>query len=355
ALDRVAESDAARYHAYVQWLCTLQVANLGRTLRLYDVDLLLDLPLGTHAQGYDVWRRRDAFVEGVSMGAPPDGFFTGGQTWGLAPLHPERARADGHAYWRRCLAFQMEVADALRIDHVMGLHRLFWVPDGFPPTEGVYVRNHADELYALLCLESQRHGCRVVGEDLGTVPPEVREEMARRDVARTVVAQFELPGSAGDAASSPPVASLATMNTHDTPPFLRYWEAGDVDDRVEHGWLDPEEAEAERAGRRRSLEATAGWLEKAGYLAPGAPHGAGEVLAGLLAWLGASRAEMAVATLEDLWLEDQPQNVPGTGAERGNWSRRTREPLEAWTADPAAQRRLLALFREDAHGGDGSE
>ena len=140
--------------------------------------------MGAHPDGYDVWRDRAQYVDGVSAGAPPDGFFPGGQTWGFPPLHPDASRVGGHAGFRAALAHHLRHAGLLRIDHVMVLHRLFWVPDGMSPEEGVYVRYPADELWAALCLEAHRHGADIVGEDLGTVPDEVRDAMRRAPCPR---------------------------------------------------------------------------------------------------------------------------------------------------------------------------
>ncbi|HZP26338.1 MAG TPA: 4-alpha-glucanotransferase, partial [Dehalococcoidia bacterium] len=181
---------AGHYHLYVQWLLSEQLAAAAST----GAGLYLDMPLGVHPLGYDVWREQDLFVQGASAGAPPDDFFAGGQDWGVPPPHPQRLREQGYTYLRDALRNQMRYASMLRIDHVMGLHRLFWVPSGCPATEGVYVSYPAEELYAIVCLESQRERCEVVGEDLGTVPRYVRREMSRHGLLRSYVLQFSLHG-----------------------------------------------------------------------------------------------------------------------------------------------------------------
>ena len=135
--------------------------------------LYLDFPLGVNRDGYDVWRHRDLFALGINGGAPPDGLFIKGQTWGFPPLQPEAIRRQGYRYYIECLRHHMGLADMLRIDHVMGLHRAFWVPDGFSATDGVYVHDRAPEFYAILNLESHRHRVQIVGENLGTVPESV--------------------------------------------------------------------------------------------------------------------------------------------------------------------------------------
>ncbi len=212
---------AKRYHLFVQWALHLQLRELSSGPRKL---LYLDLPLGASYDGYDVWRRRDLFALEASAGAPPDDFFTKGQDWGFPPLHPERSREEGHAYFRECLANQLRYAGTLRIDHVMGLHRFFWIPKGAGPAEGTYVRYPAEELYAVACLESVRHRARIVGEDLGTVPRYVRPAMARHGILRMFVAQFGLSPDPRRALGGIPRACVASVNTHDMPTFASFWK-----------------------------------------------------------------------------------------------------------------------------------
>ena len=160
-------SSAYRYHAYVQWRADEQLAAAAKSLGR--PGLYLDLPLGVHPGGFDVWREPDSFALSMNGGAPPDRFFTQGQNWGFAPMHPERVRRTGYSYFRRCLARHMQYAGILRVDHVMGLSRFFWVPEGLPASEGAYVQSRQSELFAVLAIEAVRSKTVVVGEDLGTV------------------------------------------------------------------------------------------------------------------------------------------------------------------------------------------
>ena len=176
------------YHLYAQWLADEQIRPLGK--KSGKGALYLDFPLGVHREGYDVWRRRDVFALEASGGAPPDDFFTKGQNWGFPPLHPEKLRQQGYQYYIACLRHQLEYAAQLRIDHIMGLHRLYWVPRGLDPTEGVYVRYPAAEYYAILSLESHRHQTVIVGENLGTVPDSVHKGMKSHNIYGMNVGQF---------------------------------------------------------------------------------------------------------------------------------------------------------------------
>ncbi|MBC7106597.1 MAG: 4-alpha-glucanotransferase, partial [Firmicutes bacterium] len=258
-----------QYHLYVQWAASEQFGVLADRARAEGVGLYLDFPLGVHREGYDVWRERGVFVLKANSGAPPDPFFTGGQDWGFPPLHPEAVREQGYRYFRACLRHHLRHAGALRLDHVMGLHRLFWVPRGLPAREGVYVRYPAEEFYALLCLESLRHGSALVGEDLGTVPRYVRSAMGRHGVYRMYILPFELTPHPGKTLRYVPADRLAGLNTHDMPPFAAFWEACD---------------DAVRSSVARFLR-DRGWL--------GAPEeGPGEVLRAALRYLAASRARV---------------------------------------------------------------
>ena len=334
---------AERYHLFVQWALHLQLRDLSSDSRKL---LYLDLPLGASYDGYDVWRHRDLFALRASAGAPPDDFFTRGQDWGFPPLHPGRIREDGHAYFRACIANQLRYAGILRIDHVMGLHRFFWIPNGAGPSEGTYVRYPAEELYAILCLESHRHRARIVGEDLGTVPPYVRPTMGRHGLRRIFVVQYGLVPEAGRALGKIPRVSLACVNTHDMPPFAAFLDSLDVEDRVSLGLLDREGAGAESAGRRERVRALTEFLRKRGRLPRTGPRpDGGTLLRACLAHLAGSTAEMVIVNLEDLWLERAPQNTPGTSTERPNWVRKGRHSLEEFLALPEVTGALREIDR----------
>lgn len=313
-----------RYHLYAQWAMERRLARLSQGARRRGCRLYFDLPLGVHRDGYDVAGRPALWARDASAGAPPDPFFTGGQDWGFPPLRPDRSREDGHAYFRAVLDAQLRHAGMLRVDHVMGLHRLYWIPAGFPATEGVYVRYPARELHAVLALASRRHRAEIVGEDLGTVPGAVREAMRRHGIRRMWVAGFEAHAEREGGLSPVPAGSVASPNTHDMPPWAAFWTGADIDLRVRVGHLDEEEAARERIGRARLRTAMAAGL---GGLR-GEPEEAGAALRALLARLGAGPAARVLVALEDLWGETEPQNVPGTWREYPNWRRRMRHALE---------------------------
>jgi 4-alpha-glucanotransferase len=335
------DEKARRYHLYAQWVVGEQVRAISKRFRERGEELYLDLPLGVSYDSYDVWRQRNLFVLDVSAGAPPDDFFTRGQDWGFPPLHPVRNREEGFRYFRECLRHQFRHAGILRIDHVMGLHRFFFVPKGIPPGEGTYVRYPAEEMYAVLSLESHRHGVRLVGEDLGTVPSYVRPAMARHGLSRMSVVQYEISPDPDRALKPVPAGSLGCLNTHDMPPFASFWEGRDIDDRLALGLLDEKGSREERAMRSRVKRALAAFLRRQGWL-KGSGSGAEEVLAACLSLLAGSKAGVVIVNLEDLYLETNPQNVPGTSKERPNWRRKARHGFEEIREMP----RVIRILRE---------
>lgn len=320
-----------RYHLYVQYRMAQQMREVANAARRLGSGLYLDFPLGVNPGGYDARRYAHIFARGVSVGAPPDLFFTKGQNWGFAPFDPDAIRDERYEYLRAAIRNHVSHAGILRIDHVMGLHRLFWIPSGSSAKDGVYVRYRADELYAILVLESRRHGCTIVGEDLGTVPPEVPKMMNKHGLRRMYVVQYEAHPDTPPL-QTPPAASVASINTHDMPTFAAWWAAKDVDDRVEMGLLDDAGAQRERETRERMKRG----LVQA--LVDGPASDVRTALEAVLAYLAKSPAEIVLINLEDLWGELEPQNVPGL-PER-SWRHKFRMGLEDARADGTIRRLL---------------
>ena len=335
---RIREADvdpeAYRYHLFAQWLLDQQLGEVHGQLVEGRVGLGLDLPLGCHPDGYDVWRERGRFALRATAGAPPDAFFAGGQDWGFPPPHPDGMRAQAYSYLRDCLRHVLSRARVLRIDHIMGFHRLYWIPRGAGPRDGAYVRYRPDELYAVTLLEAHLAGAAVVGEDLGTVPDVVRRAMDRHGVGRSFVLQTEL--NEGNGLRPPAEGSAASLNTHDMPTFATFRRGGDIDLRVKRGWLDPAAAGRERRRREQRVRSLRRRLSEAGHR--------GGLATAALAGMAASDAGLVLVGLEDLWEETVPQNVPGT-VNGTNWRRRTRYPLERFTALPQVTRGLRAVDR----------
>ncbi|MFF9309483.1 4-alpha-glucanotransferase [Streptomyces sp. NPDC014748] len=322
-------ADRVDFHCRLAWLTDEQLTAAQRAAREagMPVGLVHDLAVGVHPDGADAWAQQDHFAAGMSVGAPPDAFNARGQDWGLPPWRPDRLAASGYAPFRQLLRALFRYAGALRIDHVMGLFRLWWVPQGRPPTEGAYVRYDAEAMLATLVLEAARAGSTVIGEDLGTVEPGVREALVRRGVFGTSVLWFERDW-AGDGLPLPPdrwrADCLATATTHDLPSTAARLTGEHVELRHRLGLLTRplEEERAEAAEDVRT------WLRVLGDLGllrdPDGPSGEGlsreeEEIRAVHRFLLRTPARMVGLWLPDAVGDRRPQNLPGTWDQYPNW------------------------------------
>ncbi|WP_225832103.1 4-alpha-glucanotransferase [Streptomyces sp. NK08204] len=363
---RAALAGRVEFHARLTWLTDGQLRAAQRIAREagMPVGIVHDLAVGVHPQGADAWAQQDHFAAGMSVGAPPDAFNARGQDWGLPPWRPDRLAASGHAPYRHLLRALLRYTGALRIDHVMGLFRLWWVPQGSPPTEGTYVRYDADAMLALLALEASRAGAVVIGEDLGTVEPGVRENLQRRGVLGTSVLWFERDW-AGDGRPLPPdrwrADCLATATTHDLPPTAARLTGEHVELRDRLGLLTRPAAEE----RAEATADAAEWLALLGSLglldsiAVGPPGSDEEAeIRAVHRFLLRTPARLIGVWLPDAIGDRRPQNLPGTWHEYPNWrlplaDREGRPvPLEQLTASPRV-RALLEVLRETGPSAEG--
>jgi 4-alpha-glucanotransferase len=336
--------EAHRYQRYAQLLAEEQLSRLAARCRGIGTGLYFDVPLGVDPAGYDVWRERGSFALEASAGAPPDTFFRGGQDWGFHPLHPESIRRTDYRYVIESLRHQCRHASVIRIDHVMWLHRLYWIPRGMEATDGVYARYRSEELSAVLALEAHRTGVVLVGEDLGTVPAYVRRTMSRHGMLRSYVLEMEVTPDPKSAIRRPSRTSVASLNTHDLPPFAAFWQGDDIRLRRDHGWVGERAAKAALRRRERLREAMRRFLNAGGPL-PADERGERALILACLRYLAASPAAIATVNLEDLWLDPRPQNVPGTTEEFPNWRRRALLGLEEFREDPAIVSTLEVVDR----------
>lgn len=338
------DEEVYHYHLYAQWLASDQLSHLAHRAEALDLLWYLDFPLGVSRTGYDVWRERHLFALDFSGGAPPDPFFTKGQGWGFPPLRPDRLREQGYRYLIATIRHHLNLARVLRFDHVMSMYRLFWVPNGMEPKAGAYVRYYADEFFAILTLESYRYQARIIGENLGTVPDAVNASMIRHGVDEMYVVQYETRPDPRQPLRRIPQTSVASLNTHDMPPFTAFWTALDADDRLDLGLLDEERARHERELRADLRKILVAYLRQEGLLDEETfdPH---RVTKAFLEWLAGSQSAFVLVNLEDLWGTTEPQNTPGTFKERPNWVRKTRFTLEEFTALPSAVDLLRAVHQ----------
>lgn len=319
------------YHAYAQWLAHQQIQSVAARTAERDMIMYLDLPLGVHREGYDVWRHRDLFALNIDVGAPPDAVFTAGQNWGFPPLHPENIREQGYRYVIAYVRHHLKYAGMLRIDHMMGFHRLFWIPSGMDAGHGVYVRYPAEELYGILALESCRHKSIIVGEDLGMVPSYVRPAMKRHGLQRMYVMHYELADNPSHALRNIGCDAVASLNTHDMPTFTSFWQDLDIKERLNLGIIDESAAEAEINSRQSLKKALVTFLQNNDYLQD--TNDIRAVLEACLAYISASRARIVLVNLEDLWLETHFQNVPSAD-KYPNWQNKARYTFEEFSRMP---------------------
>ncbi len=320
------DADAVAFHVWVQWCFDRQLAAASGALAR-----IADMPVGVDPGGFDAWDWQGQLALGASVGAPPDRFNQQGQDWGLPPFVPHRLRAVGYRPFIETLRAQLRHARGLRIDHALGLFRLWWIPGGRGPDRGAYVRYPTDELLEIVAIESHRSEAVIIGEDLGTVPPGVRRELRRRRLLSTRLALFERK-----APSSYPRQAFAGVTTHDLPTIVGTVTGADLDDQRAAG-VDADPASLDLL--RRRLVAAAGVD----------PDVEAEGLSvALHRRLAASPAAMVAATLEDaLGVAERP-NLPGTTSEqRENWSRALPEPIDQLTTDARVTRLVEALQRPD--------
>ena len=333
-----------RYYLYSQWQCEQQLTGVADRARTAGAPLYMDLPLSVRHDGFDTWRHRDLFVDGVDIGSPPDPFSPGGQNWALAPIHPHRQREGGYRYFIGCLRHHLCHAPMLRLDHVMGLHRQFWIPRGMETADGIYVRYPSGELLAVLTLESCRHKALIVGENLGTVPAVVNRKMRRHGILSMYVLPLEIDPDHTPSVGAPATDAAASLNTHDMATFAAFWEDLDIEEKESLGLFPPHQVSALRARRDRQRQALLGHLRRQRLLA-GGPAAAEDVLKACLTMLAESPARLVLVNLEDLWGETASQNTPGAPASYPNWRRKARYRLEEFQSMPQVDDLLSVLDR----------
>jgi 4-alpha-glucanotransferase len=321
------DSEVERFHLVAQTRVRRQLADLRNRLDQQGMRIGLDLAVGVHPDGYDPWSQQQIFADGMSVGAPPDEGFPSGQDWGFSPVLPDASQREGHRYIAASIGHQASLAGVLRVDHIMAWTRLYWIPHGMSLHEGTYVSYPADELFAVLALESNRHRCEVVGENLGNVPPAIDRALPRHRIWGMYLAEFQ--ASDGPAVVPPDERNMALIGTHDTPTFAGWLAATDVAERVRYRLLAESKVPEVIAERARA----AGWLAAT---LDGTVDDPQDLLIRLLDWLGSSDSPLVVPWLEDLWLEDRGVNLPGTPSSlRPNWQRPMARLLDQIVSDPS--------------------
>ncbi|RJR32262.1 MAG: 4-alpha-glucanotransferase [Desulfobacteraceae bacterium] len=316
-------SDAIRFHKWIQWLLDVQMAGAGDTL-----PLMQDLPIGVDPRGADAWVWQDALALGATVGAPPDEFNTKGQNWGLPPFIPHGLRQTAYRPFRDTIRATLRHSGGLRVDHVMGLFRLFWIPQSMDPSSGGYVRYPARDLLAILSLESIRAGAFIVGEDLGTVERGVPEQLAEHRIMSYKVLWFETSPP-----SEYPQMALAAVSTHDLPTIAGLWSGSDLEAQRRLGMNPNEKGTREILGRLRKMTRTTR------ATAPG------EVIVKTYRSLAGAPSAVVTASIEDGLAVEKRPNMPGTTDEWPNWSIPLPEKLEEIVENPLVNEIAFTLAR----------
>jgi 4-alpha-glucanotransferase len=322
-------ADRIRFHQWVQYQLDRQLARAAQPL-----PVMQDLPIGFDADGADAWAFQDVLADGISVGAPPDEFNTRGQDWGLPPFVPGKLRAAGYEPFAQTIRACLRHAGGLRIDHAMGLFRLFWIPSGMEPAQGAYVRLPASDLLAIVALESQRARAVIVGEDLGTVEQETRDELSARKILSYRLIWFEKSPP-----SSFPEQALSAITTHDLPTIAGLWSGSDIEAQRSLR-LAPNEAGTQEIHQRvaRMTDAT-----KRTPLAT--------VITRLHVALATAPSRLLTATLDDAMAVAERPNMPATTDEWPNWCIALPRPVETLKDSALARGIARALARQRKSAG----
>jgi 4-alpha-glucanotransferase len=355
AVERFQKKHSARLHFfyYVQWLCELQLTRLDHVAQKAPLRLGLyhDLPVGIHPDGADAWGFQDQLAKDVTSGAPPDSFNLQGQNWGLLAPNPRALRQHGYQFFRQTVRQNMKHGGVLRIDHALGLFRMFWVPFGHSGRDGLYVKTYVDEMLAVLALESVRHKVMVVGEDLGTVTSGIQRKLEGAGLLSYRLLFFEREsGGAFHLPHQFPRQALVSATTHDLPTLKGYWAERDMEIK-EHANLYPHAEDRARETQSRGEDRRQLWeaLRRAGFALPESMPVtlSSEMMKMVYQFLAQTPSRLLMVQLEDLLGELDTPNLPGAAdSAYPSWRVRLSRELTSWLKDPANTGFSQAVSRE---------
>jgi len=341
-------AEAVTFQAWLQFVADTQLRDCSEAASHMAIGLYRDLAVGANPAGAETWANPAAVIDKVQVGAPPDIYNPKGQDWGLPPFNPQALRAEGYQSFIELLRANMRHAGGIRIDHVMALQQLYWVPKGRSPAEGAFVRYPLEDLVGILALESQRNKCLVVGEDLGTVPEGFRERMQRAKILSYRVLFFEKDQDGFIAPNLYPALALAVASSHDLPTLRAWWQGKDLSLKARLNLYPTQSHIAQaRAERDADREALATRM-RVSRVAGNSEIDAEAFVEAAHALLARTRSILSMLQIDDLTGEIDPVNVPTTADEHPNWRRRISVSLEQLINDPrfdvaaaamAAQRR----------------
>jgi 4-alpha-glucanotransferase len=343
------------FYEWLQWQIDRQLSAARQHARERNLSIGLyhDLALATDRFGSDLWAHRPFFAAGCRVGAPPDDFAPQGQDWGFPPPNAQRHREDGYRLFAESIRKNCRHGGALRIDHVMRLFRLYWIPDGSDATQGAYVRETCEDFVRVLALESVRNRVTIVGEDLGTVEPEIRETLARFGILSYRLFFFE-KSKEGEfrAAKEYPLQALVSSTTHDLPTLAGFWTGADIEARRRAGTIDEAECREQWELRSKDKQKMLDRLFAEGLLRPDLPRGAsdypawtGDLHYAAIGFLARTPSQILAINQEDVTKETAQQNLPGTTWQYPNWGRKMRFTVEEVRTSEEA-RNFAAMVRD---------
>jgi 4-alpha-glucanotransferase len=333
------------FYQYVQWQIDVQLAEAQQRARDrgLSIGLYHDLALATDRFGSDLWSHRDFFVAGCRVGSPPDDFSPKGQDWAFPPPNAARHREDGYCLFVESIRKNCRHGGALRIDHVMRLFRLFWIPDGSDPTNGAYVRERNEDFVRILALESVRNHVTVVGEDLGTVEDAIRDTLARFGILSYRLLYFEKDGAEFKPFDRYPAQALVSSTTHDLPTLAGFWLSADIAARRAAGLIDAESLRHQTDVRRQEKQKVLDALFRLGLLRDDLPRQSEaypeltpDLHHAIVGFLARTPSQLLAINQEDVTKEVHQQNLPGSTWQYPNWGRKMRYTVEELRGSEAA-------------------
>ena len=334
-----------RFFSWMQWIIGQQIASAQAAITAcgMEIGVMHDLAIGVHSEGADVWGNPDLFAVNVTVGAPPDMYNAKGQNWSQPPMRPDALERDAYEPVRAMARTMLNAGGALRIDHVMGLFRLWWIPRGEDARQGTYVRYNHEAMVGVIALEAELAGATIVGEDLGTVEPWVRTYLEERGFFGTAVVWFERTENGEfKSPNNYRVGQLATVNTHDLPPTMAQLDGTYVDELDQLGLLDDNPTEL-RAQQQLDHEKLINTLVASGELESDHSNDLIAVIHALHRWVAGSAAQYFAVSIVDLVGERARQNIPGTDKEFPNW----RQWLHDSEGCPISIEQLCSCTRAD--------
>ncbi len=322
-----------KFYLYIQFLAEEQLLLISKEAeeKKLPLGIYLDMALGARKDGAETWANQDIMAHNINIGAPPDFYNFNGQDWNVGCFDPNKLKKRCYEPYIRLLQDQMKYANVLRIDHVMSLMRLYWIPEGDSAKNGVYVKYPLKDLIGIVALESQRNKCLIIGEDMGTVPEEIREEMSKKLLLSYRVLIYEKKGTDFKPPQKYPKEALVVTSVHDAPPLKAFWYAKDIDERKRINVFDSKTAEKFFKNREKEKDSLSLILKMQNiYLPEKYIHGeyTKEVNLALHSLAARTPCVLMLSQLDDLIESDLLMNLPGTYTEYPNWRNKLSIPLE---------------------------